>query len=137
MDLIFLEAHNLLVDVRNRRLIDAQSHESLHASPPATKDSIGTALLTVPGEFQSLLQEFPDVISATYSAQKSRHNTRHHIVTTGPPVFAKVRRLDPGKLAAAKAEFAAMEKAGIICHSNSLRASPLHMVPKIFANSTI
>ena len=43
----FLEAHNLLVDVRNRRLIDAQSHKSLNASPSATKDSIRTVLLPV------------------------------------------------------------------------------------------
>jgi len=46
------------------------------------------------------------------------------------PVFAKARRLDPAKLAVAKAEFSIMEKASIICRSTSLWASPLHMVKK-------
>ncbi len=38
--------------------------------------------------------------------------------------------LDPEKLAAAKAEFAALERDGIIRRSNSPWASPLHMVKK-------
>ena len=54
----------------------------------------------------------------------------HHITTTGPPLTAKARRLSPDKLAAAKAEFAAMEKAGVIRRSNSPWASPLHLVMK-------
>ena len=55
----------------------------------------------------------------------------HHIITNpGPPVFAKLCRLDPKKLASAKAEFSAMEKAGIISRSNSLWSSYLHMVKK-------
>ena len=48
----------------------------------------------------------------------------------GPPVFAKPHRLDPDKLAVAKAEFSAIEKAGIICCSTSPWSSPLHMVKK-------
>ena len=48
-----------------------------------------------------------------------------------PPVFARARQLDPEKLASAKAEFPAMEKAGIfIRRSNSPWSSPLHMVRK-------
>ena len=38
--------------------------------------------------------------------------------------------MDPEKLASAKAEFSAMEKAGIIRRSNSPWSSPLHMVKK-------
>ena len=53
-----------------------------------------------------------------------------HSKPIGPPVFARACRLDPEKLASAKAEFSAMEKAGIICRSNSPWSSPLHMVRK-------
>ena len=48
------------------------------------------------------------------------HQVHHHILTKpGLPVFAKVHRLDPAKPAVAKAEFSAMEKAGIIRHFTS------------------
>ena len=56
---------------------------------------------------------------------------RHHLLTTsGPPVYSKPQRLDPDKLSAAKEEFSAMEKAGIIQRSSSPWSSPLHMVKK-------
>ena len=63
-----------------------------------------------------LLQEFPDVLQSDgFTAAPPRHKIRHHILTKpGPPVYAKARRLDPAKLAVAKAEFSAMEKAEII-----------------------
>jgi hypothetical protein len=54
----------------------------------------------------------------------------HHIVTRGPPVTARFRRLDVEKLAAAKAEFLQLEKEGIVRRSDSSWASPLHMVRK-------
>ena len=44
--------------------------------------------------------------------------------------FAKSRHLDPTKLAVAKAEFSAMDKAGITRRSTSPWASPLHKVKK-------
>ena len=59
-----------------------------------------------------------------------KHGVEHFVETAGPPVFTKPRRLDSEKLAIAKAEFAKMEKAGIIHRSTSAWASPLHMVPK-------
>ena len=43
----------------------------------------------------------------------------HHIQTTGPPVFAKARRLDTDKLAEAKAEFDKLEAEGIVRRSDS------------------
>ena len=56
--------------------------------------------------------------------------TCHHIETTGPPVFAKSRRLSPEKLQAAKATFDDLLEHGVIRPSKSPWASPLHMVPK-------
>ena len=45
-------------------------------------------------------------------------------------MFAKPQRLDSEKLASAKAEVSAMEKAGIICHSTSHWSSPFPMICK-------
>ena len=50
--------------------------------------------------------------------------------TTGPPVHARSRRLDPVKLVIAKAEFENMERLGIIRRSSSPWSSPLHIVAK-------
>ena len=90
------------------------------------------AFLSTPRCVSELLEEFPDVLQSDgFTASPPRHKVRHHILTNpGPPIFAKARRLDPVKLAAAKAEFSAMEKSGITRRSTSPWASPLHMVKK-------
>jgi hypothetical protein len=54
----------------------------------------------------------------------------HHIVTEGRPVTAKFRRIDTPKLAAAMAEFQKILDSGVIHHSISCWASPLHIVRK-------
>ena len=78
------------------------------------------------------LSKFPVVLSSDmFTASKPSHQICHHLLTQlGPPVFAKPQRLDPEKLASAKAEFSAMEKAGIIRQSTSPWSSPLHIVCK-------
>ena len=59
-----------------------------------------------------------------------RHGGEHHILTEGPPLKARNRRLSPEKLAAAKKEFDEMEAMCIIRRSSSPWSSPLHIVPK-------
>jgi Reverse transcriptase (RNA-dependent DNA polymerase)/RNase H-like domain found in reverse transcriptase len=58
------------------------------------------------------------------------HSVQHSIETGGRHVTAKFRRLDPERLAAAKAKFNSMLKAGIIRRSSSQWNSPLHLVRK-------
>lgn len=57
-------------------------------------------------------------------------DVEHFIVTKGPPISSRFRRLDGEKLAAAKAEFLQMERDGIVRRSDSPWSSPLHMVKK-------
>ena len=87
------------------------------SSVPTGSDSkLYTALLSTSEEFSDLLAEYPDVISSKgFSASVPKHPVRHSVPTVpGPPVFAKVRRLDAEKLESARKEFAAMEGAGVI-----------------------
>jgi hypothetical protein len=58
------------------------------------------------------------------------HDVEHHIKMTGPPIASRFWRLKGDKLEAARREFKAMEKEGIIRRSISPGASPLHMVTK-------
>ena len=132
----FLQHYDLSVNIRSQKVFSNGSLNGsaleLPSTPPPTASPLQAAFLSTPQCVSDLLQEFPDVLQSDgFTAAPPRHKIRHHILTKpGPPVFAKARRLDPAKLAVAKAEFSAMEKAGIIRRSTSPWASPLHMVKK-------
>ena len=84
----------------------------------------------VPAAVAQLLLDFPVVVNPSKQLPAAVHNVFHHIKTVGPPLASRFRRLEGGKLQAARAEFDQMEKDGIVCGSTSPWASPLHMVPK-------
>ena len=81
-------------------------------------------------EYSELLSKFPGITDPNMQKQNIKHDTRHHIVTTAPPVHCRPRPLPPDKYDVAKKEFLAMAEAGICRPSKSQWASPLHMVPK-------
>ncbi|GFW88343.1 retrovirus-related Pol polyprotein from transposon 297 [Trichonephila clavipes] len=72
----------------------------------------------------------PSLISKSAS-----HGTVHHIITTGPPVTARPRRLHPKLYDAVKVEFEFLLAQGIIRPSKSPWSSPFHVVPK--SDSTV
>ena len=81
--------------------------------------------------FDQIITDFPELLIPRFQpTDANKHGIEHHIVTTGPPLHARARRLDTDKLAAAKAEFSKMEQLGIIRRSSSPWAFPLHMVEK-------
>ena len=81
-------------------------------------------------EYDSLLQQFPELLTPHFHQCNNKHGVEHHIITQGPPTHSRARRLDQAKLSAAKAEFLQMEDMGIIRRSKSAWSSPLHTVPK-------
>ena len=125
-----LSNKNLLVDISRRRLLDAATLQPFTSNLKVTDSVICSTDLFNSKVYKDMLSEFPEIIGTDLKGGGSLHGTRHHIVTSGPPVFARSRRLDSGKLAAAKTEFSAMEKAGIVRRSSSSWASPLHVVQK-------
>jgi len=125
-----------LLDVSNQRVFSPDSPTSPSIVLPTTQDfksaPLKANLLATLKCISDLLAKFPDIISPDgFTASKPRNGITHHLLTQpGPPVFAKSRWLDPEKLASAKKEFSATEKAGIIRRYNSPWSSPLHMVKK-------
>ena len=85
---------------------------------------------TEENEFTKLLDEFPEIFNQNFKSTTNKHRVFHYIPTTGPPVYAKPRRLDEEKLKSAKAYFLEMEKLGIVRRLSLPWVSPLHVVPK-------
>lgn len=127
----FLAHFDLVVDVRERRIVDKNIRFDMENRTEA-EDTGGCEIAAVVErtKFEELLKEFGDLNEFSEVLPESMAGVCHHIKTHGPPVFAKARRLDEVKLKIAKAEFDDMLKKGVCRASKSTWSSPLHMVPK-------
>ncbi|GFX25810.1 uncharacterized protein TNCV_2639541 [Trichonephila clavipes] len=76
-----------------------------------------------------------DLSNPSLISKSASHGTVHHIITTGPPVTARPRRLHPKLYDAVKVEFEFLLAQGIIRPSKSPWSYPLHVVPK--SDSTV
>ncbi|GBN01125.1 Transposon Ty3-G Gag-Pol polyprotein, partial [Araneus ventricosus] len=126
----FLHYFGLVPDLRNKCLRDTKTKlQSVGHLKYANLHSVQISISrdTV---FHKLLKEFPSITKLPNPNQPVKHNTVHHIVTKGPPVVAKPRRLAPDRLKIAKSEFQNMMHLGHLRPSKSNYTSPLHMVPK-------
>lgn len=127
----FLSHYGLLVDPRNKRLVD--SITSLSTTGHSASAQVVT-VKTVFGKsvYHQLLVEYPELTRPpVFRRETIKHNVKHYIKTTpGPPVYSKPRRLAPDRFKEAKAEFDLMIEQGVIRPSKSPWASPLHVVPK-------
>lgn len=133
----FLAHTGLLVDLKGHRLLDPLT--SLSTQGDVVKADIHSVSLVqllnepphVRSGYDELLTAFEDI---TVPSQKpvtlNNVPVAHHIVTEGPPVFERPRRLCGDKLEAAKIEFRKLLDRGIIQPSSSPWASPLHLVQK-------
>jgi hypothetical protein len=139
----FFRENGLLIDPSSLRVLFAKSLEPVDTYPdtkqktPSHRKSqrrrtpLVAALSTAPAWLRTLLAAFPSVVSSSaLQRPQPLHGVKHQIITTGRPVFAAARRLDPAKHAIAEKEFLSLEAAGIVRRSDSAWASPLHMVPK-------
>ena len=130
----FLATNNLLVDCKNKLLIDSLTQCRIPlqtASVPLS--SIFVNLNLVDPRVRPLLVKYP-VLTSPLQVSKTSNNSisvSHHIDTGDTrPICFKPRPLTGSKLQAAKDEFQFLLNAGIVQRSNSPWASPLHLVPK-------
>lgn len=125
----FLNHHNLIVDLKNRRLID--NITSLAVNAPACNSNIPTIRsIDQKQSYHNILAEFPGTTRLTAMKLNTKHNVEHVIETSGQPVYARARPLPPHRYNAAKLEFEDMMQQGLCRPSKSPWASPLHVVPK-------
>ena len=138
----FLAHHGILVDCKNKQLIDSTTEFSKPCNAVKINDDSFSALSTqfdvpndTPPDVADMLKTHSSLLSPPQydadSAEFSPNSTKHVIETdTNRPIFAKARQLTPDKFKVAKTEFDTMLTTGVIRTSNSPWASPLHMVPK-------
>nr|VZI26838.1 unnamed protein product [Spirometra erinaceieuropaei] len=127
----FLAAFGLLVDSRQLRLHDRAPILTVKGFPPSSaSNQLSVPDLNPECPFRRHLAKYPTLTRPKFHVSIPPHGVVHRIRTTGPPAFARPRRLALERFLAAKAEFEQMLQLGRIRPSESPWASPLHMVPK-------
>ena len=107
----FLNENGILVNVERERLINSSTY-NITSIIPRRKSLMNVEDNPAPGNvFENILADLK-YITFFFSHSSPKHNMTHFIITTGPPLHARARRLSPDKLAVAKAEFSAMEEMG-------------------------
>lgn len=125
----FLSYFGLMVDLKHRRIVDGTTN--LKAAGGVVHSPLhDVTTINYDHPFRQLLAEFQVITRPSTLRAEVRHDVTHHIVTKGPPVACKARRMSPDKLSIAKQEFQTMMDLGICRRSRSSWASPLHCVPK-------
>ena len=126
----FFRLHHLAIDVHGCRLLNLLNGTTHLAKSSHITTSVQGLSTRQPGVFDDILHEFPSLLVPNFASAGSKHGVEHYIETTGPPLSARARRLDPQRLASAKVTFKEMEEQGIVRKSKSPWSSPLHMVRK-------
>ena len=86
--LIFLRTHNLLVDLRNCRLIEADTFSGIPCYVSAVTPTNLALVEPSSNKFRKLLNEFPDLLKPTFSSAEVKHGVHHFIPTKDRPVFS-------------------------------------------------
>jgi hypothetical protein len=126
----FLSAHCLLVDPFSRAVLFASSLQPVGRRVAADPSRFAASIYYIIPAVRNLLALFPSIVGDGKGTAQPRHGIRLFVETSGQPVFANARCLDPDKLKIAEAELRSLEAAGIDRRSNSPWSSPLHIVPK-------
>ena len=103
----FMRAHALVPDLVNKRLICLKNLKVLQGLlMPAQRVKI--TAISIQDEFTTILRNRPALITPKFAPKKPKHTVKHYIITKGPPIKSKARRLNPEKLVIAKEEFDTM-----------------------------
>lgn len=91
-----LTHYGLLVDLRGRRLVDSSTDMFAFATVKAV-DFVTVCTVDPSSAYAKILLEFPEITGATRLDPPFNSDVHHHIITTGPPVSERPRRLNPDK----------------------------------------
>nr|VZI13405.1 unnamed protein product [Spirometra erinaceieuropaei] len=102
----FLAAFDLLVDCRQSRPHDKTTNLTVRGISSSDASRHHAVLDPEPeNPFRQLLAKYPGLTRPNFNVSITPHDFVHHTRTTGPPLFARPRRLALERFQAAKAEF--------------------------------
>ncbi|XP_046974662.1 uncharacterized protein LOC124540931 [Vanessa cardui] len=123
----FLNHHQLIVDLKNQRLIDAVTNLKINA-PITSTDTPTVRSIDIRNAYHEILAEFPGTTRLTAMQLKPKINVEHYIETQGPPIHCRARPIPPHRYEKVKKEFENMIQQGLCRLSKSPWSSPLHIV---------
>ena len=127
----FLANFYLAPNHRDAQLISLQDYSTLPAQHARGVKTIPVNFVSqMDDPFYKLLDSYPEILTPSFTIKEPTHGVKHYIPTDGPPVQSRSRRLDPEKLAVAKAELGKLEALGICYRGRSEWASPLLVTTK-------
>ena len=127
----FLANNYLAPNHRDADLLDLQDYSSIPAEHARGFKSVPVNFVhQIDDPYFKLLDAYPEICTPSFTIKQPTHEVRHHIPTTGNPVQSKARRLDPEKLAVAKAELEKLVDLGIAYRGKSEWSSPLLVTTK-------
>ncbi|GFY23765.1 transposable element Tc3 transposase [Trichonephila clavipes] len=126
----FLQKFQLLIDLHNRKLIDGVTNLSIKEEVATIQENNDLSTGNRASKYFNLLKSYSDLTKPNLVNRVVKHGVKHHILTTGQPVYSKTRQLAPDKSKLVKQEFQFMLDNDIIRPSKSQWASPLHLINK-------
>ena len=116
----FLAKNYLAPNHRDANIINLQDYTTLPAQHARGYKSIPINFVSqLDDPYYALLDKFPEICTPSFTIKDPVHGVKHHIPTSGNPVQSRARRLDPEKLAVAKAELQKLVDLGV-CMSMSM-----------------
>lgn len=124
----FIRYHGLLIDLKRNKIIDPNTNSSSNGVPQLLACEIRSIELNK--TYLDIIKLFPNISNLAPPGTSTCSQAIHHIETTGPPVTARARHLQPEKFNIARKEFESLMQIGICRPSKSNWSSPLHLVKK-------
>ena len=127
----FLAQYYLAPNHRDAVLLDLRDFSQLPAEHAHGAVSMPVNFVTqIEDPCYKLLDTYPEILKPSFKLAEPEHGVHHYIPTSGRPVQSRARRLDPEKLAVAKAELDKLEALGVCYRGRSEWSSPLLVTTK-------
>ncbi|GFT49453.1 transposon Ty3-G Gag-Pol polyprotein [Trichonephila clavipes] len=91
----FLQKFQLLIDLHNRKLIDGVTNISIKGEVATIQENNDLSTVNRASKYFNLLKSYLDLTKPNLVNRVVKHGVKHHILTTGQPVYSKARQLAP------------------------------------------